>query len=75
MKKELASALMVCCRAYNNHLNMILNSATDDCTTQEFEALRDAVGEIMGASYVKIMLPITKEHPELEPSEFKESST
>jgi len=71
MKRELASALLICGQAYSAHLDLLLGRAEKDCTPEEFANLKQAIGAVMGETYFSIMQPIFREYPDLTPEGLK----
>jgi hypothetical protein len=43
----------------------------EQCSKEEYQAYRRAVGKVMGAMLTEIMDPIYREHPDLKPKELK----
>jgi len=43
------------------------------CSEEEFRQYRLAVGTVMASIYTELLAPRFKEHPDLEPSSFKEN--
>ena len=42
------------------------------CSTEEFEAYRQAIGQIMGRMYLSVLEPLWTQHPSTAPVWFKE---
>jgi hypothetical protein len=71
MEKSVAEKVLALMLEYSGKLDASVQLVKDTCTEQEFRHYRRAIGKIMGEMGVEIMWPIFKEHPELEPEEFK----
>lgn len=71
MEKHVATGIVALVRECSNKLNMSIQTVKDTCTKQEFLDYRKAAGRIMGEMQVEILSPIFKEHPDLEPEEWK----
>jgi hypothetical protein len=69
MKKETAKQINQVMLEHSQELDESVRLVLETCTTEEFEAYRDAVGQIMGTMLLDIMNPIYLEHPELKPSD------
>lgn len=53
-------------------LNASLKLVQQRCTQEEFTEYRRAIGLIMGEMTTEVMMPLYRQHPELEPPEFKD---
>jgi hypothetical protein len=71
IKKELATELLELTRCYCDNLNRSTQKFKDECSAEDFEWYRDGVGRMMAYSYEHIMGPLFKQHPDLEPEEWK----
>jgi len=43
----------------------------ENCTAEEFEPYRDAIGQIMGIIYCDVLRPLYHRFPDLEPESMK----
>lgn len=71
MDKNVAAGIVALMRDYSDKLNVSIQTVKDTCTKQEFLDYRKAAARIMGEMHIEILRPIFKEHPELEPEEWK----
>lgn len=71
MQREIADEIVTLMRGCSDKLNQSVQRVKDNCSTEEFLEYRRAVGQIMGTMCVDVMMPIFKEHPDLEPDSFK----
>jgi hypothetical protein len=56
---------------YGAKLDGTVAKVGEHCSTQEFEAYRDAVGKVMGHMLFEIMNPLYEKHPNLKPKELE----
>lgn len=56
---------------YGAALNNSLEKVRAECSQQEFEKYRDAVGKVMGYMFFEIMSPLYEVHPKLKPRELE----
>lgn len=54
---------------YYKKLHASFMKVKGNCTEEETEAYRKAVGRVMGYTITEIMMPLRSQHPELEPTE------
>ena len=52
-------------------LNASVVLVRDTCEASEFNAYREAVGQLMGTMLIDVMNPLYSVHPELKPEELK----
>ena len=52
---------------YSGRLDESVARAKKVCSEAEFLAYRQAIGEVMGETFDKVLLPIFAAHPELKP--------
>ena len=52
-------------------LNASLKLVQQRCSEDEFKEYRRAIGLVMGEMTTEVLMPLYKEHPDLEPPEFK----
>lgn len=71
MEKPVAEKVLALIKEYSGKLDASVQMVKDTCTKQEFLDYRRAAGRIMGEMHIEILRPIFKEHPELEPEEWK----
>ncbi|AUX20924.1 uncharacterized protein SOCEGT47_014000 [Sorangium cellulosum] len=71
MKKEIAEEIFNSTREYCSKLNESLRKVEEECDAADFEWYRAGVAYVMGYSHEHIMDPLFKQHPELEPEEWK----
>lgn len=72
MSKEIAAELFALAREYGAKLNVSLARVQAACSQEDFEWYRNAVAHVMACAQDHIMEPLIKQHPELEPEEWKE---
>lgn len=72
MKREVAEIINQLMLDYGKKLDDSVRLVMETCDQAEFEAYRNAVGQIMGTMLVDIMSPIYREHPELKPAELED---
>ena len=65
--KEIVKILDDCSNRINGSIRLIQQKGS----TEEFVSYRNAAGFVMGYIYTDVIMPIYKEHPELEPLELK----
>jgi len=71
MDREVAEQVLKNLMECSAKLNQSLQLIKDNCREDEFDAYRTAIGHIMGNMYLDVMTAIFREHPELEPDDFK----
>ena len=54
---------------YGAKLDSTVAQVQRRCSSQEFEAYREAVGKVMGYMFFEIMSPLYEAHPNLKPKE------
>jgi len=72
MNKEIAREVSQLMLEYFGKLNTSLKLVQENCSKQEFDNYRKAIAKLMGDMTAEIMIPIFKEHPDLEPEDFKQ---
>lgn len=66
-EKQIAGRVAAASEGFVEALNKALLEVQATATPAEFERFRRAVGMIVGRLEVKLLSPLYKEHPELEP--------
>jgi hypothetical protein len=69
MKKDVAEIINRLMLEYGAKLDSSVKLVMDTSGAEEFDAYRNAVGQIMGTMLLDIMNPIYREYPELKPPE------
>lgn len=72
MKKDIAEKISALMLEYGEKLDNSVKLVMDTSSTEEFEAYRNAVGQIMGTMLVDIMNPLYREYPDLKPPELED---
>ena len=54
-------------------LNRFLSEAQASCSAEEYEQFKEAVGSVIGILDTRMLLPIYRKHPELEPESLRDS--
>jgi hypothetical protein len=72
MKKDIAEKISALMLEYGEKLDNSVKIVMDTSSTEEFEAYRNAVGQIMGTMLVDIMNPLYREYPDLKPPELED---
>ncbi len=67
MNKHIAEKISCLMVEYGAKLDDSVRLVMDNCSNEDFETYRHAVGEIMGTMLTDIMNPIYREHPDLKP--------
>ena len=65
--KEVVELLLDC----SDRLDESVGRAKKICSEAEFVAYRNAVGEVMGEAWDKLLMPIFAAHPELKPKDLQ----
>ena len=65
--KEVVELLLDC----SGRLDESVGRAKKVCSEAEFLAYRDAIGEVMGEAWDKVLMPIFAAHPELKPKDLQ----
>lgn len=68
---ELAKELLEILDDCSNRINESIRIVQQKGAAQEFASYRKAAGFVMGYIYTEVVMPIYKDHPELEPEELK----
>jgi hypothetical protein len=71
MEREIARQISQLMLEYFAKLNASVKLVQDNCSSEEFQRYRRAAATVMGDMTAEIMIPIFKEHPDLEPEDFK----
>ena len=71
MDNQIAVEIVALMRECSDKLNVSVQRVKDTCSEEEFLEYRKAIGTIMAGMYLDVMVPIFKEHPELEPETMK----
>ena len=53
-------------------LNRFLSEAEVSCSAEEYEQFKVAVGSVIGILDTRMLLPIYRKHPELEPESLRD---
>jgi len=69
MKKDIAERVNQLMLEYGAKLDESVRFVMENCSPEEFDIYRHAVGEILGTMLVDIMEPIYREHPDLTPEQ------
>jgi hypothetical protein len=72
MKKDIAEKISALMLEYGEKLDNSVKIVMDTSSTEEFEAYRNAVGQIMGTMLVDIMNPLYRKYPDLKPPELED---
>jgi hypothetical protein len=67
MEKALANKIIQCALSIGEQLNRLTDLSDNVGDETEQREFRRKLGEIMGILYTDIMMPIIKEHPDLDP--------
>ncbi len=71
MNKQVASEIINLMVEFGSKLNHSITDIQDNCTEEEFNNYRKAVGKLMGNMLLDVMNPIFDEHPELKPDKLE----
>lgn len=71
MNNQVAAEIVALMRECSDKLNVSVQRVKDTCSEDVFWEYRKTIGTIMASMYLDVMLPIFKEHPELEPETMK----
>ncbi len=67
MEKALANKVIQAALSIGEHLNRLADLSFRISNEAEQREFRKSLGEAMGILYTGIMMPIIKEHPDLDP--------
>ena len=70
--KEFAAKVLDQTSACFKRLNDLLLDAQESLSKKEFDALRLAIGKVLGEMYVEVEQPIHKAHADLEPEALRD---
>lgn len=71
MKKEVATEIVDLMVEFGDRLNQSVALVKDNCSEDELDSYRRAVGKIMGGMLLDVMNPIFDEHPDLKPDQLE----
>ena len=73
MKRHIAEQALAALNDASLKMNTTLLLIQKECSEEEFLRYRKGTGLAMGYLYTEVIMPILKEHPDLEPEEMRES--
>jgi hypothetical protein len=73
MKKETAAHIIEIARVHGTQLVELVHVAKEHAPPEEARAYARAAGKVVGYMLTEVLEPIFKEHPDLEPDEYKTS--
>ncbi|QJD92773.1 hypothetical protein HH213_23400 [Duganella dendranthematis] len=71
MEKEVAREVLAHLNVASEKFNTSIRVVLDNCPESEFLKYREEVAKIMAELYIKLMVPIHKAHPDLEPEQLR----
>lgn len=69
MRRDIAEQALAALYDASLKMNTTLMLIKEECSEEEFRRYRRGTGRAMGYLYTEVILPILKEHPDLEPEE------
>lgn len=72
MRHDVAEQALAALYDASLKMNLTLVLIQEECSDEEFRRYRRGTGRAMGYLYTDVILPILKEHPDLEPEETRE---
>jgi hypothetical protein len=69
--KDVAAKISTLFTEYSAKLNDSIILVKEQCSTEDFEKYRRAIGYIMGEMLIRVMNPLYIENPELKPKGLK----
>jgi hypothetical protein len=75
MQRELADDLMKALTALTEPMNRATAAAMEIAHQDEREAMLRAIGSVMDIVYADLMLPITRQYPDLDPDCSRDQGT
>lgn len=72
MKRHVAEQALAALNDASLKMNTTLLLIQKECTEEEFLKYRKGTGLAMGYLFTEVIMPILKEHPDLEPEETRE---
>ncbi len=67
MKRDIAETINNLMLEYGAKLDESVRFVMENCSKDEFDRYRSAVGQMMGTMLLDVMNPIYREHPDLKP--------
>ncbi|MYN29270.1 hypothetical protein [Duganella levis] len=71
MEKDVAREVLALLDVASEKFNTSIRVVLDNCPEAEFLKYREEVAKIMAELYIKLMVPIHKAHPDLEPKQLR----
>lgn len=69
--KKIATDISAASEAFLVSLNKALLDAKAECSPQEYEQFKKAVGAVVGGLELDMLWPLYKKHPELQPENLR----
>jgi len=72
MRRDVAERVLTALNDASLEMNLTLVLIQEECSDEELRKYRRGTGRAMGYLYTDVIMPILKEHPDLEPEETRE---